>query len=301
MAVIGSLIKGALGGYGKKPSVPEYKPVDPTQEQQKTIAGNLSAMPEAQKLAGGVNKFNLEQLQQMLAGLMPGYGNIQNQISTNIQSQLKGEIPADVQAQVQNSAAAKAIGGGFGGTGMHGNLVARDFGMTSYGITQQAMDSATRWTQATAGMAQPMMMDVSSMFFTPQQRMAYAFQNNENKFNRDWMANQIKASPDPFRAALGDAFIEDEQQIMQMAGSMVSMAAGMCWVAREVYDGDEVMWRLFRHWLLNKAPKWFRNLYRKYGERFAGWLKGKDKLKAIIRRWMDKKVEEAFYGIIQHA
>ena len=227
MAVIGSLIKGALGGYGKKPEVPQYKPVDPTQEQQKTIAGNLSAMPEAQKLAGGVNKFNLEQLQQMLDGLMPGYGNIQNQMSTNLQSQLKGEIPADVQAQVQNSAAARAIGGGFGGTGMHGNLVARDFGMTSYGITQQAMDSATRWTQATAGMAQPMMMDVSSMFLSPQQRMAYAFQNNENKFNRDWMANQIKASPDPFRAGLGDAFIEEERQLMQLVGSVAGMAGGM--------------------------------------------------------------------------
>jgi hypothetical protein len=144
------------------------------------------------------------------------------------------------------------------------------------------------------------LMDVTSMFLTPQQRIAYSFQNKENQFNRDWMANQIAAMPDPRKAALGDAFIQDEQFIQdvikEVAGS-VGGAAMMCWVAREVYGDGDCRWKLFRHWLLRIGPKWFRNLYAKYGERFAKWISDKPKIKAVIRSWMDSKVEIA-YGTI---
>jgi len=301
MAVIGSLIKGALGGYGKKPVVPQYTPVDPTEQQRQAVAGNLAVQPEAQKLAGRENQFNLQQLQSMLSSIMPGYQGMQEQIGTNIQAQLRGELPPDVAANIQGQAASRAIGGGYGGSGMHRKLVARDFGATSYQMTQQGLDSASRWMQVSAGVGMPQMMNASSMFLSPEQRVNYAFQNTQSQFQRDWVANQVRAMPDPFRAALGDAFIQDEAAIMEMAGSMIGMMGGMCWVAREVYDGDGLRWRLFRHWLLNKAPRWFRELYRKHGQRFAAWLKGKTLVKALIRKWMDTKVEVAYELIRRNA
>jgi hypothetical protein len=300
MAVFGSLIKGALGGYGDKPKVPVYNPVDPTAEALAAIEGNQANLPAAQKLAASTNAFNLAQLQQMLRTIMPGYDNIQGKQSEIVQSMMRGEIPQDVQSAIVNQAASKAIGGGYGGSGAHRNLVARDFGKTSYDITQQGMDSAQRWMAQTAQMAQPSMMDVTSMFISPQQRIAYQFQNRENQFNRDWMANQIKAAPDPFMAALGDAFIQDEQFIQDVVKEVAGSAGGaamMCWVARTVYPEDNVKWRLFRRWLLRIAPKWFRNLYLRHGERFSKWISNKPTLKAIIRRWMDRKVEMA-YGTI---
>jgi hypothetical protein len=92
---------------------------------------------------------------------------------------------------------------------------------------------------------------------------------------------------------LGDAFIEDEKQIMQMAGSMGAMA--MCWVAREVYGDGR--WLIFRHWLLSMAPKWFRNIYMKHGEKFAKWISDKPKIKNMIRRWMNTKLEIVYASI----
>lgn len=301
MAVFGSLIKSALGGYGKKPTVPQYNAVDPSKVQQETVAGNLSALPGIESLTDKTNTFNMDQLQKMLEKAVPGYQDILTQQSGVLQSQLRGEIPEDVQDAIQNSAAGRAIGGGYAGSGAHGNLVARDFGRTSYDITSQAMDSASRWMAATAEITMPNMFNAQSMFLTPGQRIEVGFRNTENQFQRDWMNNQIKALPDPAKAALGDAFIEDEAALMEMAGSVAGMAGGMmCWVAREVMGSEDNQWKLFRHWLLNIGPKWFFNLYRRYGERFAKWVSDKPAIKNILRPWFQKKAEVA-YGFILNA
>ena len=299
MAVASTLIKKAIGGYAEKPVVPDYVPVDAGAEQINTIQQNFAALNESKGLIGQTNQFNIEQLQKMLEQAMPGYGGMVKDASSLIQSQLRGEIPKDVQDAIQNSSAASAIGGGYGGSGMHGKRVARDFGRTSYDITQQGIDSASRWMQMTTAMFQPSMMNAQSMFLTPGQQLDVAFRNTENAFQRDWMANQIKAMPDPAKAALGDAFIEEEAQIMELAGSVAGMAM-MCWVAREVLGTKDNQWKLFRHWLLNIGPKWFCNLYRKYGERFAKWISDKPIIKSILRPWFKKKAEVA-YGSIFNA
>lgn len=70
------------------------------------------------------------------------------------------------------------------------------------------------------------------------------------------------------------------------------MATPPCWVAREVYGIDHPGWRLFRDWLLKRAPLWFRWIYLSYGQRFAERIKDKPKLKTIIRRWMDRVLEK---------
>lgn len=63
-----------------------------------------------------------------------------------------------------------------------------------------------------------------------------------------------------------------------------------CWVAREVYGDCNPRWRLFRVWLMSKAPRWFYNLYMTRGEWFASKIKDKPKIKALIRRWMDSRI-----------
>ena len=49
---------------------------------------------------------------------------------------------------------------------------------------------------------------------------------------------------------------------------------------------------MFRHWMLNISPFWFRAIYLNFGERFAKFIKNKPRLKARIRRWMDTKIQE---------
>ena len=66
---------------------------------------------------------------------------------------------------------------------------------------------------------------------------------------------------------------------------------GFCWVAREVYGPYDYSWLVFRNWLLNKAPKWFCNLYGKYGESFAEYISNKPLLKKSIKFVMDKAIK----------
>jgi hypothetical protein len=70
----------------------------------------------------------------------------------------------------------------------------------------------------------------------------------------------------------------------------MSMMAGWCWVAREVYGADNPRWLMFREWMLNDSPNWLFKLYTKFGERFANWLKGNAWLKPAIRKFMDSKI-----------
>ena len=67
--------------------------------------------------------------------------------------------------------------------------------------------------------------------------------------------------------------------------------AKFCWVAREVYGPANPDWLIFREWMFNKAPKWFFNLYAKYGERVASFISNKPALKFVIRKMMDRVVK----------
>jgi len=77
------------------------------------------------------------------------------------------------------------------------------------------------------------------------------------------------------------------------AGQVGAAALAACWVAREVYGIENPKWLQFREWLFAKAPRWFRALYLTHGARFAVWLHDKPRLKAVIRRWMDARIEHA--------
>ena len=75
-----------------------------------------------------------------------------------------------------------------------------------------------------------------------------------------------------------------------MFGNLLGAAVTACWVAREVYGESNPKWLYFREWLFNKAPVWFKNLYIKYGERFAKFISNKPMLKSIIKRWMNTRI-----------
>jgi len=63
-----------------------------------------------------------------------------------------------------------------------------------------------------------------------------------------------------------------------------------CWVARAVYGAHNPRWLVFRFWLLQRAPAWFRWLYLRYGARVAAWLGDKPRVKAVVRRWMEARI-----------
>lgn len=74
------------------------------------------------------------------------------------------------------------------------------------------------------------------------------------------------------------------------AAGKVGGAAVACWVAREVYGVENPKWLQFRAWLVFESPRWFCKLYMIHGPRFAEWLHDKPKLKALVRKWMDRRI-----------
>jgi hypothetical protein len=73
-------------------------------------------------------------------------------------------------------------------------------------------------------------------------------------------------------------------------GSVAGGAMG-CWVARAVYGNGDKRWLVFRGWMLNEAPAWFRKLYFKFGPTWAKWVKKSNLLKWVIKLAMDRVVE----------
>jgi len=57
-----------------------------------------------------------------------------------------------------------------------------------------------------------------------------------------------------------------------------------CWVASEIFGGwDKPETCMVRYYIGNLAPKWFRNLYIKYGERIAKFIHNKSILKLVLK------------------
>ncbi len=73
-------------------------------------------------------------------------------------------------------------------------------------------------------------------------------------------------------------------QVGSLAETGMAGAFLFCWVAAELFGGwNNPKTEAVRYYIGNIAPKWFKNIYLKYGERFARFIHNKPWLKAIIR------------------
>lgn len=97
-------------------------------------------------------------------------------------------------------------------------------------------------------------------------------------------------------------------QNAQMGNSLLGAGLGaggaifgalLCWVAREVFGAEDVRWLMFRHWLVTSAPGWFRRLYIRHGEAFAGWLHRHPWAKPPIRAWMKWIIRDQTAGVTE--
>jgi hypothetical protein len=59
-----------------------------------------------------------------------------------------------------------------------------------------------------------------------------------------------------------------------------------CWVARAAFGEADFRWMIFRGWLMEDAPAWFRALYLRHGESVGAWLTGKQRARAVVRAMM---------------
>jgi hypothetical protein len=59
-----------------------------------------------------------------------------------------------------------------------------------------------------------------------------------------------------------------------------------CWVARAAFGEADIRWMIFRAWLVDDAPVWFRLLYIRYGEAVGTWLAPSEGARRIVRALM---------------
>jgi hypothetical protein len=197
---VGSLLGGLFGG--KKPKVPELKPIDFAKEQQQAIQQNIASLESATDLAKRTTAAEQSQLETQLRRAIPGYDQLVSQAGQNIAASLRGEISPEVSAQVQRSTAGRALSGGFGaGSGFGRALTARDLCLTGMKIQNQGLAQAQNFIQQQRafGMVQPF--SVSSMFITPAQRIGAIQQQQSAMYGRDLTAAQVAAAPSPMQQA----------------------------------------------------------------------------------------------------
>jgi hypothetical protein len=53
---------------------------------------------------------------------------------------------------------------------------------------------------------------------------------------------------------------------------------------------------IFRAWLLEDAPAWFRRLYIRYGETVGTWLAGRDGARRVVRKLMTPAINRKLRG-----
>lgn len=215
MAIAGALIGGAIGAYGKKPKVPKWEDIDPGKVQLDTIKGNVASLADVAKLAAGVDTFNQDQLEKLIDRVLPG---AREQIESNIGAQLRGELPEGVLKQLQRTNAERSVGALAQGSQFAlGRELGSQLGM-SLALTQQGLSSAESWLARASAPS----FDVTTMFFTPQQRLAFQQQQQASKFQRDMIAAGVKAAPDPKTAALG----QEIDRFFNTVAGFGMMAAG---------------------------------------------------------------------------
>ena len=258
---------GALQEFA--PQVVEaYRGADPYStglaEQQTAMAEDLY------QRAQGLNPEQQRLVDQQALGMAQRQGRVTDQSA--IAGQLMG------REQYLSGLRGQAAGMGQQAFGMNRQL-AGDVGMTILGRPSAAVGlGGSMLGQAQQGAAGQM----GPQLFDPNMGINMALQQRGQDVTFQGMQAQANAAK--------------SAGIMGAAGNIVGgMATGgtgfFCWVAREVYGIDNPKWIEFREWMLNDAPSWFRNLYIKYGERFAKFISNKPLVKSIIRKWMNTKIK----------
>jgi hypothetical protein len=109
----------------------------------------------------------------------------------------------------------------------------------------------------------------------------YAYKVQESQFAENMAAQQSVMSANAANAQTGN--------ILSGAGSAVSALAvvAFCWLARAAYGAYDPRWKRFRYWMIAKAPRTLRKLYKRYGAQAARWLEAHASFKPLVRILMD--------------
>ena len=183
--------------FGKKVKIPEFVKIDADEQQGSAISSNRKYVGEAAKLALEQQEADQSALEQGLKQAIPNYDGLVGGQRDVIDDFLGGRVPKDVADKMADRAAARGIDTGTQGSQAASFNELRNYGLTSLDMKREGVGMAQNFVaqQSAYGMAKPM--SVTSMFFSPQQRLSHETSERNLKFQRDMAANKMAAAPDP--------------------------------------------------------------------------------------------------------
>lgn len=229
---------GLAGGYGEKPRVAEFNPLDFTEEQKKSIAGNIANFDDISKLGSLYSDYVNRQQEAQFPGFVETRKGLLSSEAKGAQNLfdigstfLKGELPQDVKDQIQRSSAYKSFSGGYGGSQMSSALTARDLGLNSLDLINrgasmigQGGNTAQQWSS----MSKASILDPTNFLVTPQQQSQFDLTNAILQQQSQQMKYNVDAAPDPMLAGVSQSLQNTLSMVMSMysGGLMGGMGGG---------------------------------------------------------------------------
>lgn len=197
----GPLEIGLSALFENKPDVPAFHWTDLLQQQMDTAQGNLDALGLNEQFGSKANDFMRSERAKTLAGT-PGGSALESQTAGDLESWLRGEISPDVSSAVSRASNARAVAGGYGGSGMGRNLQARDLGLTSLDLQRSAVPLAGTYLSGAAARRAIPEFNPASMSINPLQAANFNAAQSAGKWGTDWLKNQVAAQPEPWQSSL---------------------------------------------------------------------------------------------------
>ncbi len=195
---------------GRRPVVPLY---DPEASYLKTIKSNIALQPKAQELATLTNRGNAAALDTLLESIYPGFRTAQTEIQSGLAARRRGELSPDVVRGIQDEGAAWGIESGVGASSPmvdYRNL--RNYGLSSMALERQGEQDTQSYLDFLRNTLLPSPLDLRDYSINP----AVA---SQDEWNRNWLAEQVLASPDP-------AAREQMQNKMALMGMILGVYSG---------------------------------------------------------------------------
>jgi hypothetical protein len=309
------------------------EPIDPQTQQQMmraglgSAAGALGAASLGQGMAGqaaAARQLGLSTVQygqQMRGEAMGDIGQSASMLGQA--GQLRGLGASTIGAGAQTMGlGGQQLAQGAQTYGLGANTAATAGGL--YGQAQSGQEQYGMDTAQMAGMygtmqqqqAMNLMTNLSNSNQMFQKRpfglggtnMAQAELGQAGAYNSFQQANYATMNGIAFNQAQMNA--QQQQLQAQQTAGMVSAGVGVattaattgatiaamtCWVARAVYTERTNRWKIFRHYLLNKAPWRLRRAYLRHGEAFAFKVRSNWLLRVCVRLLMDTVIERTAY------
>lgn len=226
-----STIQGYAGdsaAFGTKPDPTAflYNPVDITQSQLDTIAGNLKALPSALELVGKVNPSIWANDLQRIRTLVPQFDAARDSYMGTTRMLQEGRLPfSDVMDILGNSA---GLGAAMGAPGGNRALSMRDLGQTRLSAMQQGNSMFQNMIQIAEAISPvSAQMRPQSMFLTPSERLQADIMQRALEQQGNASAALAEAMPDPAANATANAMIGLQMARFGAAGSVGGGGLGL--------------------------------------------------------------------------